>query len=503
MMENNHCWRGKRTGMKMRGIKANFVFNVAGPIVSLAVALIATSIFVSHIGLARFGLLAIIWRLLGYFGFLDLGLSRASANALAKLRDPSSQEKRAKVLMTAFWLNLSLGIAGGIIFYFTGIFFIEHLLTVPANLRPEIETSFPWVACVLPLALVSGLGFGALESRERFLSTNVLQVVGSTAGLVVPLLCAVFISPSLSVVIPATVITRGLSVLLFLGFVLKGEWPLSPQNFDWKQAKILLSYGGWISVTNVISPFLASVDQLMIGSMLGVAAVAHYSVPMSLAVRSQLLAAALSRTLFPRLSRVTRDEAKGLTEKALVTLGYAYGAICAAAVVLAQPFIDLWMGKDFGLIAGPIGKLLLLGAWTNGLAFIFFAFLQGQGRPDIVAKLHALEIIPYVILLWFLVSHFGLFGAAFSWDIMVTLEAVFLFTAARFPPARLTQLVPPLGIILAAYLYVCIASPAILNAFLTAAVLSAGVAVAALIFDTNAREFVASLRIPKHSQRAS
>ncbi|TPV99304.1 MAG: putative membrane protein EpsK [Beijerinckiaceae bacterium] len=487
----------------MRGIKANLVFNVAGPIVSLVVALITTPIYVSHIGLARYGLLAIIWRLLGYFGFLDLGLSRASANALAKLRDSSSRGERAKVLVTAFWINLCLGIAGGIIFYFTGIFFIDHLLTVPADLRPEIETAFPWVACVLPLALVSGLGFGALESRERFLATNVLQVAGTTAGLVVPLLSAVFISPSLSVVVPATVITRGLSVLLFLGFALKGERPLSPRNFDWKRGKTLLSYGGWVSVNNAVGQLLSSVDQLMIGSVLGVAAVAHYSVPMSLVVRSQLLAAALSRTLFPRLSRVTRDEARGLAERALVTLAYAYGAICAPAVVLTRLFLDLWMGKDFGSIAGPIGELLLMGAWINGLSFIFFALLQGQGRPDIQAKVDALLLIPYIILLWFLAGHFGLLGAAASWDLMVAIEAGFVFIASRFHPARLVQLIPPLGFILAAYLYVCISPPAILNAFLAAAVLSAGVSVAAVIFDTNAREFVASLRIPRRSQRVS
>jgi O-antigen/teichoic acid export membrane protein len=488
--------------VKIRGIKANFIINVAGPIVSIVVALITTPVYVSHIGLARFGLLAIIWRLLGYLGFLDLGLSRASANALAKLRDSALRGERAKVLVTAFWLNLSFGIAGGIIFYFTGIIFIEHLLTVPDVLRPEIETSFPWVAGVLPLALVSGLGFGALESRERFLATNVLQVAGTTAGLVVPLFCAVYISPSLSVVIPATVITRGLTVLLFLGFALKGEWPLSPRNFDWKQGKTLLSYGGWVSVTNLIGPLLASVDQLMIGSVLGVSAVAYYSVPMSLVVRSQLLAAALSRTLFPRLSRVTRDEAKGLTEKALVTLAYAYGAICAAAVVLIRPFLDLWMGKDFGAIAGPLGELLLIGAWINGFMFIFLAHLQGQGRPDIVAKLHALEIIPYVILLWFLMSHFGLLGAASAWNLMVTFEAAFLFTAVRYRPAQLLQLCPPLGFILAAYLYVCISPPAILNAFLAAGILTAGVSVCALIFDANAREFVTSLRIPRRSQSA-
>lgn len=489
--------------MKMGGIKANFVFNVVGPIVSLAVALITVPLYVSHIGVARYGLLAILWRLLGYFGFLDLGLSRASVNALAKLRDPSLRGERAKVLVTAFCLNFGFGVLGAIILYFAGSLFIDHLLTVPADLRPEIDAAFPWAACVIPLALVSGLAGGALESRERFFSANVLNVIGSTAGLIVPLICAVFISPSLSVVVPAAVLSRALSVLISLVFAFRDEWPLSPRNFDLKQCKSLLGYGGWISVSNVISPVLASVDQLIIGSVLGVAAVAHYSVPMSLVVRSQVLAAALSRTLFPRMSRITADEAKGLTEKALVTLAYAYGAICAPAIVLTQPFLELWMGKEFGSIAGPIGELLLIGAWINGFMFIFLALLQGQGRPDIVAKLHVFEIIPYVILLWFLIREFGLLGAAFSWNLMVALEAVFLFTAARFSPARLVHLLPPFGFILGAYLYVCISPPAILNALIAAVMVAAGTCVGALIFDPSSREFVASLRFLRGSQRAT
>ncbi|MDQ6702146.1 MAG: flippase [Pseudomonadota bacterium] len=489
--------------MKMRGIKTNFIFNVAGPIVPLVVGLITIPIYVSHIGAARYGLLSITWFLLGYFGFLDLGLSRASANALAKLGDSSLHGERAKVLVTAFWLNLCFGAVGAFILYLSGNFLIERLLSVPADLKPEIETAFPWVACVLPLALVAGLATGALESRERFLAANMLQVMGTTAGLVVPVICAVFISPSLSVVIPAAIIARVVSVLLSLGFAFRGERHLSPRNFDWTWGRALLGYGGWISVSNIIGPLLSSVDQLVIGSVLGVAAVAHYAVPMSLVVRSQLLAGALSRTLFPRLSRSTQDEANGLAEKAVVTLAYAYGAICAPAVVLAGPFLELWMGKDFGSIAGPIAELLLIGAWINALEFIFSALLQGQGRPDIVAKVHALIFIPYIAVLWFLMNRFGLLGAAAAWDFMVTLEAGFLFTAARYHPARLVQLIPPLGFILAAYLFVCISPPGILNAFLAAGVLAAGVGASALIFDTSAREFVASLRFPRRSQRAS
>ena len=74
--------------------------------------------------------------------------------------------------------------------------------------------------------------------------------------------------------------------------------------FDRSRSRALFSYGAWVSVTNLISPLLESLDQLMIGSVLGVEAVAYYAVPMNLATRSQIVAGALARALFPRLSRL-------------------------------------------------------------------------------------------------------------------------------------------------------------------------------------------------------
>ena len=63
-------------------IKVNFLINAAGMVVPLATSLITVPFYISELGAARYGILLLVWVLLGYFGFLDLGLARASANAL-------------------------------------------------------------------------------------------------------------------------------------------------------------------------------------------------------------------------------------------------------------------------------------------------------------------------------------------------------------------------------------------------------------------------------------
>src|ERR1700685_515110 len=97
--------------MKSRTLKNNFAINVFGAIGPLAVSLVTVPIYVRHIGDARYGVLSIVWVLLGYFGFLDLGLSRAAVNALARLRN-APQAARTRVLVTTLLLNLGLGLFG-------------------------------------------------------------------------------------------------------------------------------------------------------------------------------------------------------------------------------------------------------------------------------------------------------------------------------------------------------------------------------------------------------
>ncbi|HEY5207407.1 MAG TPA: MATE family efflux transporter, partial [Roseiarcus sp.] len=145
--------------------------NLISPMTRIVVALVTVPLYLHHIGDARYGVMSIVWVLLGLFGFLDLGLSRAVTNALAKLRD-APQAHRARVLLTTFGLNFGIGIMGGVVLYVFGGLLLKHFVSMPEEISAEVSRSLPWIACLLPLTLISAAGAGALESRELFLLVN-------------------------------------------------------------------------------------------------------------------------------------------------------------------------------------------------------------------------------------------------------------------------------------------------------------------------------------------
>jgi O-antigen/teichoic acid export membrane protein len=135
----------------------------------------------------------------------------------------------------------------------------------------------------------------------------------------------------------------------------------------------------------------------------------------------------------------------------------------------------------------------MIGAWFNGLAFIPFAQLQGQGRPDLPAKFHLLELFPFLLLLWVFVNQFGLLGAAIAWSLRNASDAAFLFTATRFHLSGLKTLVPPLCMIGAAYIFGALFTLPLVPTFCFSIVIASVAAFSALVFDLRIQSIVMKL----------
>jgi O-antigen/teichoic acid export membrane protein len=424
-------------------VSRHALYNLTGSLVPLAVTFFTVPAYITLIGEARYGILAIVWVLLGYFGLFDLGLSRATAHRIAAMRDAPLQEQR-EVFWTALGLNLLFGLLGAALLWPTAGFFFEHLFKMNTALRPEALAAVPWLAGTVPVVTVSGVLAGVLQGRERFLALNAISVTGTALGQIVPLAVAWHFGPNLAWLIPAAVLVRvGTLVLLtarcrrLLGLSLR-------PTFRRQLVKPLFHFGGWVTVTAIVGPLLSTFDRLIIGMISGAQAVTQYTVPFNLANRVTVLPGSLASAVFPRFASANVVQQRCLAEQSIGALIAVLGPVLIIGLLAMRPFLAWWIDPDFAAKAAPVGEIILLGLWANGLAYVPYALLQGRGRPDLVAKTHVAELLPYLLLLTLGLHLWGLVGAALAWSLRVGVDMLVLFHLGQAWPDKASLMLAPL-----------------------------------------------------------
>ena len=121
-----------------------------------------------------------------------------------------------------------------------------------------------------------------------------------------------------------------------------------------------------MAATNVVNPALASADQFIIGSLMGVTSVAHYAVPINLVLRSGFIPWASDTRSFLDVEPLRRCRFYALGARALSTMAYGFAAICAPAIILSPTFFRYWVGGDFAIISAPVAQTLFPGMWMSG-----------------------------------------------------------------------------------------------------------------------------------------
>jgi O-antigen/teichoic acid export membrane protein len=479
-------------------ILRNVGFNFIGAGVPLLVTLFTVPIYLAHVGAARYGVVLVAWSLLGYFGFMDFGISRATTNALARMTDLDASEAKVRVFWSSFVINGCLGVVGGAILYALGSFLFLHVMKIAPEVRGETLQSMPYIAAMLPLALMLGVGVGTAEAHEKFGILNAIQMTGLVLGQALPLLAVMRYGPSLTLIMPVMLGVRGATFVAITLYAMgSARIPLKPV-IDLGIVRDLMSFGGWVTLTNIVSPIMTNIDQFVIGSVNAVATIPFYAVPLNIVNRTQIIPTTLTRTLFPIFSRSQKTDADALLNETLLHLSTIMTLVYTAGIFLSGPFLKVWLGHEMMERGAPVFQLLCIGAWANSLAFVLFSALQGQGRPRTVATIHTCEIIPYLAILWTLVELYGITGAAMAWTIRVTADCILLAWASKPWRSTLRALLPAVVCLLAAFGVARLTGPTLLpNLLATAAMCALFLAVNAVMnpsFKTMVRVIASPLR---------
>ncbi|MDD5611998.1 MAG: polysaccharide biosynthesis C-terminal domain-containing protein, partial [Gallionella sp.] len=79
----------------------------------------------------------------------------------------------------------------------------------------------------------------------------------------------------------------------------------------------------------------------------------------------------------------------------------------------------------------PVVKWLLVGIFMNGLAQVPVALIHGNGRQELVAKLHLAELPLYLLALLVLLKTYGITGVAIASMARMAVDAIVLLLISR------------------------------------------------------------------------
>ena len=411
----------------------NTLLNFLGLAVPLALAFFVMPIAARHLGPARFGLLGLAWAITEYLTLFDLGLGRAIVKFVADALHHDSAEL-SEIVSLCVLAQLGAGLVGGAAFALAAPALVHSVFRLPPETASEAIGVFRVVGLSLPVVLLISAQRGILEGAQRFDLSTTIKMLSSVASLSIPAIGAVYgasLPSILLVVLASRLVICGLYAFAIRHALPAIRWVRSR---DLAQLRRILSFGGWVLVSNSVTPLLLYFDRFALGSMAGLAAVGFYTAPYEGVTRLLLIPVSLIGSLLPAL---TSMEAKGegerfgdLASTSMRALMVVMAAPLALVFVFGPELLRVWLGSQYAEQSSTALRILSVGVFANALACPLFISLYAKNRPDLPAKFHLIELAIHIPLTIVLIRSFGIAGAAAAWTTRVTLDMCLLLWAA-------------------------------------------------------------------------
>jgi O-antigen/teichoic acid export membrane protein len=404
-------------------IKRNALWNLAGAGIPLIAALFCIPYLLRVLGAEGFGVITLVWALIGYFSLFDFGIGRALTYELGK-RASASLTELAPYVRAGIVLTSATGVIGAIIVALIAKPLSASWLNIGLSWQSDAFAAFLIAAVgIIPTTIASGLR-GALEGINRFSASNINRIVLGSLMFALPAWSIFYHGSTLWIATLYMVIARS---VIMLAVLYQLRWfMVSNVKLEHTHLASLLNYGVWITVTGIIGPLMIFGDRFFVSAAVGTELLPQYAIPQEGLQRLLLIPAAICGALLPQLASLLRDQIASAYYKNFKRVAWLMLIICSAVALISYPALSIWISEEFAKKASIITLILTIGIWFNGMSMVPYTVIHAMGYPKITAIFHLVELLFYAILLWLLTKKLGLLGAAIAWTSRVILDYILL-----------------------------------------------------------------------------
>lgn len=409
------------------------LWTMIGVLIPIFFSLFTTPIVARLLGAEGYGLFVLVLLIPAYFSFADFGMNVASTKFASEAFAEGSPEREARIVRTsaliAFVSSLPFGLA---MIVFSGP--IVRLFNVPEGLTGEAAFAMKLAGLIFMLNTLGSV-FNTPELTRLRMDLNILITYGGRLAGIIATPIVVYLGGG---IIGAVTMALGAAVLTLAGHLLVSARLLPEMiglSIDRAAVRPLVKFGASLVVAYIAGALLMHLEKFVLARATSVETLAYYAVAASLAGMLGLVSGSMQQSLMPAFSQLqgeaNRPAMSALYSRCIrLTLIWLVPAI-VFMVLAGRPFFTYWFSPDFGRESTLPFYIIVGGFFFTVLSYFPYTVVMASGRSDVFAKIYWAELVPYLLIVWWLAHRFGAVGAALAWSLRAFFDAGLLFILAH------------------------------------------------------------------------
>ncbi len=386
----------------------------------MALLLFLTPLYIGFLGIESYGLIGFYASWVAIFGILDMGISATATREIPWLSARTEEKNKIPPLLrsleVAYWgVVIVLGATLLACSWLFGAAWFQA-----KDLSPElVQQALMLMAVSLVFQVPSGLYTGGLLGLQRQAQcAGLLALFGTLRGLG-SIIVLWLITPDIRAfflwqIVISVLQTGAIRAVLWRHIHADGY----RAKFSWDRLRSVQGFAGGMTLITALSVVVSQADKMILSRVVSLDDFGHYMLAWSVASALMLVAMPVMQAFGPDYTKLVSVGDHETLAKRVRLASQLMSLIilppAAFIMFLSEGILGVWLGNaSIAAAAAPILSVMVAGTSLIACSYPALQVLYSEKHLGPVIRVQLLVMVVFLPALFFVVSHFGMMGAAY------------------------------------------------------------------------------------------
>lgn len=395
-------------------IAGGIAFSFISQVISIVVGLTYTPLMIRILGQSEYGLYQLVQSIINYLNLMNFGFNGAYIRYYSLAKAKGSEEEVANI--NGMFMKVFLFIS--FLCVIVGLCLLSKI-TVLGTQITESEYATARILMViliinLAISFPNSLYVAYMSANQNFVFQKIINIFTNifVPILTMPLLYLGYGSVGVvAVTLLLTIVRLFINVYYCYKYL---NFSINLKYFETRVFFSLFGYTFFIFLSDLVDQLNTNVDKLLLGSLLGTASVAIYSVAYNLNSYRIILSWIIPEMYVPEINRLVIEEKNH--EKILHSFtrtgrlnNYLMMLVITGFILVGKPFINLWVGNNYE-ISYYSTIILMISGYISAVQTLGVNIQNAMNLHKIRSIIYFFVACANVLFSVFLINNYGVIG---------------------------------------------------------------------------------------------